>query len=308
MNLAREIYTLPHVEAGSHAFTHPLDWKKQLTAFEIKDYSQKRKKSDKEDYAQDSLYPDAAMITASREEYLRREIEGSVDYINENLLPSEKKVKVYQWSGDCEPPGEAIALTDQIGVENINRGDSRFDRLVSSYTGIASLVRQVNSRIQVHTSNANENIYTNGWLRPFWGFKHVIETFRQTEIPDNPKFKPRRLAPINIYYHFYIAERKVGLQSLKDVYDYVAKQPVIPIFTSDYIKGVKGFLSGEVFRLDDNGWAFKNYGLCRTVRFDDKKKFPDLTRSRGVIGFNRWQDYLYVHLSETQGGKDLFWK
>lgn len=299
-NIAKTILQRPHVEAGAHAFSHPLDWENQLTAFEIAGYSKKNKNIDPEAHPQDSLYLESAVITASRQEYIQREVEGAIDYINNNLLPPGKTVQVYQWSGNCRPPAEAIILADRKGVVNINGGDSRFDRAYPSYSRIAPLTRQINGAIQIFSSNANENIYTNGWLHPFWGFKHVIETFNQTEIPDNPKMKPRRISPINIYYHFYIAEQKMGLESLKYVYEFVKNKPLIPIFTSDYIKGVKGFISGEIFRLNENGWLLKNYGFCRTVRFDQSSLVPNLKQSRGVLGFKKWKDYLYVHLDESQ--------
>ena len=46
---------------------------------------------------------------------------------------------------------------------------------------------------QVFAPNQNENVYTNEWRGPFYGFERVIETFEFTETP-------RRLKPINIYF------------------------------------------------------------------------------------------------------------
>jgi hypothetical protein len=42
----------------------------------------------------------------------------------------------------------------------------------------------------------NENVYTNLWISPFWGYINVIQTFELIE-------NPRRLKSISIYYHFY---------------------------------------------------------------------------------------------------------
>ncbi len=296
---ARRILALPHVEAGVHAFTHPLDWERQLVSLAVKGYSRRRNFLRDPPMEPDDAYKDALIVTATPQEYLKREIEEPIQYTNKDLLPAGKRVKIYQWSGNCKPPAEAVDMTRQMGVENINGGDTRFDRLVSSYTGVAPLTRPVNGQIQVYTGNANENIYTQGWTPPFDRFRHVIETFRQTETPQYPRQRPLRVSPVNVYYHFYIAERKEGLVSLKEVYDYVLTLKTIPVFTSGYAKIVKGFLSGQITQISGRGWKFTQYGHCRTVRFDRTSFFPDLKRSKGVIGFTRWHDFLYVHLDDS---------
>ncbi|KPA13350.1 polysaccharide deacetylase, partial [Candidatus Magnetomorum sp. HK-1] len=83
---------------------------------------------------------------------------------------------------------------------------------------------------------------------------------------------------------------------LKDVYDYVLSIECIPIFTSDYVAIAQGFLTGKVLKLKDGGWLFKGYQECSTVRLDNEKRYPDLTRSKGIIGFRRWENYLYISL------------
>jgi len=297
VNLAKDILALPNIEAGVHGFSHPLDWAQKLTAFAIKGYSRKMYGEEDSDLMSESAYGAVCVVTVPWGEYLQDEIPGAVGYLDSHAAPEGKPVKIYQWTGNCKPTGDAIALTYKTGVRNINGGDTRFDRAYPSYTGVAPLTRQVNGETQVYTSNSNENIYTNGWTGPFDGFRQVIETFQQTETPTLVKAPPRRVTPMNVYYHYYSAEREDSLDALKEVYDYVLTQDIIPIATSRYVSMVGGFLSGTIDRLDDGAWRFRDHGSCATVRISGTGKYPDLARSQNILGFTVWEDYTYVHLA-----------
>jgi len=292
--LAQKMLKLDHVEAGVHGFTHPLDWKRQFTAFAIEGYSVEHE--GEEDF--NALYPKAKKVIVEKDVYLKREIEDVVKYTNDHLVFPGKKVMVLQWTGNCEPPKEAIDITDRLGIKNINGGDTRLDHFTPSYTTVAPLARQIGGRLQIYSSSANENIYTNGWQGPFYGFRYLTETFQQTEYPSLVDNIPRRVTPINIYYHFYSGEKKISLEALQSVYDYALSQDIIPIFTSEYLSVVDGFFSGKIQRLNDDGWELTNYGLCRTVRLDRSSQWPDLEKSQGIIGYFFWEQYLYIHLKE----------
>lgn len=299
--LARRILTLPHVEIGVHGFSHPLDWEAELVAFEIPGYSRTRWGQYEAQQVQDSSYDQAALVRVDRAAYLRREVADATEQVNRLVAPPGKKAVIYQWTGNCEPPAEAIRLSRGLGLKNINGGDSRFDREIPSYTGVAPLTRQIDTEVQVYTSNANENIYTNEWSGPFDGFRHVIQTFSQTERPTLIGAPPRRVSPMNVYYHFYSGERQASLKAVRQVYDEALAREVTPIFTSEYVSVVEGFLSARLTRLPDGGWRITDYGDCRTLRFDGESRVPDLKRSSGVLGFTRWEDALYVHLEK--GGR-----
>src|SRR4029453_5395461 len=98
-----------------------------------------------------------------------------------------------------------LSILARLGVPNINGGDTMLDREWPSYTRVAPLMRPVGSHWQNYTSASNENVYTNLWKGPFYGFRNVLETFRRTE-------HPRRVTPVNVYYHYYSAERVAGLR------------------------------------------------------------------------------------------------
>jgi hypothetical protein len=259
--LARAIFRLPNVEAGSHSYTHPLDWEKRTRSFTL------------------------ASIPYSVE----TETAGSIRYIEERLLPPGKRVRLFQWSGSTRVSEEAIAVLARLGVPNINGGDTMRDREWPSYTRVAPLMRQVGRQWQTYTSASNENLYTNLWSGPFYGYRHVVETFENTE-------KPRRVAPVNLYYHFYSAERVASLTSLRHVHDWVARQPLARLFTSEYLAIVAGFRTARIARAEP-GWRVWDHGALRTVRFDDTRAGVDLARSRGVLGFVHHQGALYVHLA-----------
>jgi hypothetical protein len=217
------------------------------------------------------------------------ETAGSIRYIEERLLPPGKRVRLFQWSGSTRVTEDAIAVLARLGVPNINGGDTMRDREWPSYTRVAPLMRQVGRQWQTYTSASNENLYTNLWTGPFYGYRHVVETFENTE-------KPRRVAPVNLYYHFYSAERVASLASLRYVHEWVGRQPLARLFTSEYLAVVDGFRTARIARTAP-GWRVWDHGALRTVRFDDTRAGVDLARSQGVLGFVHHQGSLYVHLA-----------
>ena len=258
--LARAMLSRPNVEAGSHSFFHPLDWEKRTRSFDLPGHP----------YS------------------VEKEIAGSIAYIEERLLPPGKRVRIFQWSGATNVTEEPLAVLARLGLPNINGGDPMFDREWPSYATVAPLMRQVGRHWQVYTSASNENLYTNLWTGPFYGFRHVVDTFRNTE-------SPRRVSPINIYYHFYSGERIASLAALRHVYDWVLRQPVAPIFASEYAAMVAGFRTARLARTAE-GWRIRDHGALRTVRFDGVATGLDLEHSAGVLGWSRHQGSLYVHL------------
>jgi polysaccharide biosynthesis protein PelA len=299
--IAKAIFQEPNVECGAHGFTHPLDWARGITVFTVRGYSREIDPVSAEGANElgESGYTQGAQITVPKAEWLYDETVGSCNYLTETLCPKDKPVTLYQWTGNCRPPSEAIRLVRDAGLSDINGGDGRLDRAYPTYTKVAPLTRTIANQRQVYASNANEDIYTNGWAGPYYGQMYVVETYQQTEIPTLIDSVPRRVAPMNLYYHYYSGERSESLYALHFVLDYIMKTPCIPVFTSRYSQGVRGFFSGVVEELGENGWHFSNYGACQTVRFDQEPLWPDLDRSSGILGYVRWNDSLYVHLSEV---------
>ena len=111
---------------------------------------------------------------------------------------------MFLWTGDTAPPAEAVALSDPAGVLNMNGGDTLITRLNPTLTTVSGLGLRRGASLQVFAPNQNENVYTNNWTGPFYGYQRVIETFELTGTP-------RRLKPVNIYYHTYSATKTASL-------------------------------------------------------------------------------------------------
>ncbi|MCH8019404.1 DUF2194 domain-containing protein [candidate division KSB1 bacterium] len=272
-NIARSIYQLDWVEAASHSYSHPFYWSDDF--------------EDKDKYERKHLPIEGYKFN------FRDEIIGSVNYINKKLLPENKKVKQFFWTGNCEPTKEALKLCRQIRINNINGGDTVFDKTHPSYTYVAPLSVTIGGYRQIYSPNSNENIYTNQWEGPYFGFKSVLQTFKNTE-------SPLRIRPIDIYYHFYIGERWASLNTLKDVLTKTMKTDVAPMFLSEYTEMVHGFFSARMEKVSMKSWRIRNYGDCTTIRFDDSQAFLDLDKSVNVIGFNHYQGSLYIHLENAK--------
>ncbi|MCE1225086.1 MAG: endo alpha-1,4 polygalactosaminidase [Geobacteraceae bacterium] len=271
----RETLALPWIEAATHTYSHPYYWQ---------DSAEGR-----------TMYSERYLKIPGYTLNYETEVVGSVNFINSRLLPLGKKVTLLQWSGDCTPPAEAIRLTYTAGIRNINSGDTVMTVTNPSLTAVASLGVAKEGWFQVFAPNQNENVYTNDWKGPFYGYRRVIETFRMTDAP-------RRLKPVNIYYHFYSASKLASLQALLDVYNWAMQQELFPIYTSAYADKVLDF-NRTVVAGAGRGWLIRNKGDLRQLRLPVTAGYPDLAASRGVIGFSDHNDQRYIHLAP--GGEAL---
>ncbi|SMC20100.1 hypothetical protein SAMN02746041_00813 [Desulfacinum hydrothermale DSM 13146] len=268
--LAREIFRLPNVEPASHSFSHPFYW-------------------DPKDVGKSRYHRLHGLQVPGYHFDPEQEIVGSAAYISRELAPEGKPCRLFLWTGNCRPRPEDMALCDKAGLLNMNGGDTLWDAAHPSVSYVSPFFWRLGDHLQVLTGQANENILTNLWSGPYFGYRNVIETMKRTE-------KPRRLKPIDIYYHYYSAQYEASLQALKEVYQWVLAQEIAPVFTSQYIRMVQGFATARIFQAAPDTFEVENYGHCLTVRFDRSDRVPDLDRSQNVVGYLRMDHCLYVSL------------
>lgn len=275
--IAREIFRLPWVEIGTHTFSHPFDW---LSLSEG-------------DLAGQGHTAAGFAFNLPIEGYrfsLEKEVAGSTRYINENLAPPGKKVQAVLWSGDSLPPEKGLAIADRLGIANINGGNTSVTQDNPSLTDVTAMLRPVGDRLQVYSPQINENVYTNDMTGPLWGFRRVIETYKITD-------KPRRLKPIDIYYHFYSAASPASLNALKEVYAYAGRQETLPVYASTYSRIARNWYDVGVARTLDGGWQITGATQMRTLRLPESLGWPDLQGSNGVVGVRDMEQGRYVALS-----------
>ncbi|MET0962081.1 MAG: endo alpha-1,4 polygalactosaminidase [Noviherbaspirillum sp.] len=268
--IARRIYAQPQVEAASHSYSHPFNW-----AAALKDTGPRNRLN----------LPGYTLNLA-------REVRGSMDYVN-RLLPAGKTASVFLWSGDCVPPAEAIAETARAGFLNMNGGDTTSTRSTNSWTAIAAQGIRKEGWYQVYAPHQNENVYTNDWTGPFYGFERVIETFELTGAP-------HRFKPIDIYYHVYSASKPASIAALHRVYQWADAQPTSRVFGSQYIRKVMDFEATTIARDHASGELVVRTGAdLRTLRLPAAAPLPALA-DKGIAGFTPGPAATYLTLSTAE--------
>ncbi len=273
----RDMFKLDNVELASHTYSHPFNWSKL------------------------ALYRDSGRFNLPVHDYQYspvREMQGSIDFINRELAPSNKKTAIMLWSGDALPGAADLAVLDKLGIPNMNGGQTIATYANPSMTRISPMARPVGNYVQVYAPIMNENVYTNNWLGPFDGFKRVIETFEITE-------KPRRIKPINIYYHFYSGTKIAAVRSLKDIYSWSVKQDIFPIYGSDYSRKVPDFRDAGVARYLTGEWKVSGLGNVRSLRVQGRNSWPKLNTSTDLVGARQLHDGIYIH---TNGSDEVTFK
>jgi len=259
--LSRKILNMPNVEAASHGRAHPMIWNEGEVGLSVPGYA----------------YSPA------------EEIGHSMRFINEKLLSGGKKAVLFQWTGDCLPDERALSYIEKNGWLNINGGDARLDRRFNSVAFVTPLSRPLGELRQIYSSHSNENTYTDLWQGPYYGFQEVIETFERTD-------SPRRLKPVNVYMHFYSAEKLASIAALHKVFRWASDRPMLRMFPSEYSRIVSDFFKMRMRRTGKGRFLFEGGPRARTVRFDSEERSPDMKRSKGVLGFTRHEGSLYVAL------------
>lgn len=272
-DIARSIFAMPNVQAASHSFSHPYQW-------------------DADD-PNPGIYDEPNMPLKPAANYPRidpaREITGSVDYINKNLLPEGKRVELMLWSGNCRPGVRALQVCRELGIENMNGGNTIVSRLYPGISGTAPRVMQWAGELQIHAANQNEFMYANGWQGPFYGgFADVIDTFERTETG-------RRTKPVNVYYHFYSATSLSSLRALEKIHRWCQEQPLHSMTALQYAHLAKDAWRTRVYEIGPRHWLLANQGDLRTFRLPSYVGRPDMARSKGISGYAVHQDSLYIH-------------
>jgi hypothetical protein len=269
--VARSIFALDNVEVGSHGYAHPLDWRdptgKDISVEGLPGYR----------------FGGEA------------EIARSVAYINQELAPPDKSCRIMLWTGDCNPTGEQLAVVYRLGLRNLNGGDPRMDAHFPSYAHLVPPVHSVDGFAQYFTSAANDYILTHEWKPPLYRFRNVIQTFERSGAP-------RRVVPVDVYFHFYSARNLAAMTALGEVLDWAAGQPLAPVWTSEYVDIVHDAESARLARRGADRWALRKGPALRTIRFDDARLQVDVTHSRGVLGFVNEPSLgaTYVHLDGSR--------
>jgi hypothetical protein len=267
--IVKEIYALKNVEPATHTFTHPFFWGKIKNG---------------------DLDPQYRLKPKGYKFSLDYEIRGMLEEINTKFLPKNKypKAKTVFWSGDCVPTENILHYVYKNKILNINGGDTTITNLHPWLSYIAPMGLERGGYYQVYTGQQNENIYTNEWLGPFWGFKKVVQTFKLTD-------KPRRLKPIDIYYHLYSGSKRASLNALKYVYNWSLKQDVNPIFTSEYIPKVMDYYTVSIAALPKEIFYINGMKNIKTLRIDSLD-YNSVKLNDNIAGFKKVGNENYLHL------------
>ena len=307
---ARALFRLDHVEPATHTYTHPFRW----NFFEH--YTPETETPFQDAYRQ-TMSGHAAVVETSgtvpgpgsccghgtrtgpspprafggRAFDLNEEIVGSARLIDAIAGASGKRVALLQWPGDCTPFPDALRAVAGAGLLNINGGDTRCDSEFPSVSAVAPLGFQRDGTVQVYASNSSEELYTDLWTGRYFGFRDLPQTWDRTEAP-------RRLKPLNLYYHMYSGERRSSLDALLANIDALRQRgDYIGVFASRFAALAEGFFSAACSREGASAWRIKGRGGLQTFRFaQGARRMLDVRASDGVLGERLVNGDLYVAL------------
>jgi hypothetical protein len=272
MKISKDMYELENVEPATHTFTHPFFWEK------IKDGNLDEEYRLKPKGYKFSLY---------------NELSGALKSINDEILDenSTKHAQTVFWSGDCAPRIEVLEYIYKNNIFNINGGDTTISNTNPWLTLVAPFGLERGEYYQIYTGAQNENVFTNDWLGPFWGFKRVVQTFKLTN-------SPRRIKPIDVYYHLYSGSKAASLNALKYIFDWAIQQDVMPIFTSEYIPKVMDYYTVSMANEGDE-WLVEGMRDLKTLRIEESNASVDFQNSPSVLGIKHFENHTYISLDNS---------
>lgn len=270
-DLAISIYDLDNIEVSSHTYSHPYFWSYEDVEMSL--FYDSRHLKLKRPYEFDAI----------------KETIGSLDYISE-LIDHKKEAKLMLWSGNCRPPADLLQTLNRKGYYNINGGNTTISKRYPYHTHISPKSIFWRGGFQVYAAIQNENVFNNEFgNNRFAGFINVLDTFRMTE-------SPRRLKPIDLYYHFYSADRTDSFVALIRILEALRKMEIYPIFGSEFYKIVEDSYFMSLAKIGENRYFSNSNGYVRTYRIPvDKGLYPDFSRSKDLVGYSDYQGQRYIY-------------
>jgi uncharacterized protein (TIGR01370 family) len=169
-------------------------------------------------------------------------------------------------------PGSAPSRAIQI---NLASSSLQQDAGEPSLTQLSPSGCPVGDAFQVYVPGLSESGASSWWEARRFDREHLVALVERAE-------SPRRLKPIGLYYHFWVATRPAALRSLKEALSWALDQGTLPLWSSEYAERVLDFRSSSIAQRLDGTWQFRGLGRLRTVRLPRSLGWPDLARSRGV--------------------------
>ena len=281
--IARRIAALPWVEVASHTFSHPFNW----PALEHDPALMGHKG--------DMRYGYALTVPGYTRFSAHKEVGWAIRWINRHIAPPGKRVSLLQWSGDCDPDARVLALSYRAHVLNLNGGGATETDAEPFVTKVRGLGIFKGRYFQVYAPMQDENVYTHSWTSPYYyGYVRAIQTFKLTN-------SPRRLKPLDIYYHFYSGARVAGLRALRTVITWALRQRTDAIFPSQFAHIAVDFGHAVIAR-GAHSWYVSDFGADREWRIPVRLGYPRLRGTKGLAGFDRHGAVRYIHIAPLSGG------
>lgn len=200
LSLIREVLRLPNVEPASHSWSHPMNWADPSGGINL---------------------------VGARVLDPVKEIHYSTDFIEQRL--TDKKVKVYELTGDCNPSPECLKMICDRGLYAFN-GYMYEDAPYVEIEGCRQYAQRAWADVW-HTGLRKwrvEDGRSVAYVDQPQGYKKVLSYFAE---------HPER--PVHVYAHVYCAEFRPTFGSVDYVLTEVEKWGLEPLFLSEYADKLK---------------------------------------------------------------------
>ena len=110
----------------------------------------------------------------------------------------------------------------------------------------------------------------------------------------------QRPEALNLFIPYYLADKEKWRQRIFEVLDWSSEQDTTAVYLDEYIQMARAGREAKIGRCDDGGYFVEQNSKLPSLRFDRRQGYPDLKRSKGVIGYHRRGDSLYIYLDEGE--------
>jgi hypothetical protein len=195
------------------------------------------------------------------------EITGGLQFINKRLLTGGKSCRLLLWPDRPEWSAALSASCDDAHIP---------------WMGASS---------GLHASDADHAREFSGLYKG--GYENVIASFERSGAP-------RRLAPVNLRYHFRSGSAISSVRALEQLHAWCMRQPLHPVTAHDYVRMRRDADRAKIFPLAHGRWLVTGAGHVRTWRLPADGRVPDMRRSECVSGWKQEGAVLYVHTHGKQ--------